>query len=417
MTGLMLIFYEWVLVPLGVGILFLASFFVPKIREGFRLRSLDSRSDRNLKNCVWIHVSSGEWEYAKPVARLLKARGESILVTHFSPSVRKSLENSPEIDAFFALPFDNRLFLKSFFKRFSPRVLLIARTDLWPVLLKESKKRGIKRILFSARLSPEILKNRSRLAKFLAKTNLDLLDQVYCVSEDDKASLSQLTSTVQVLGDTRYDQAVFRMKNQKSLKNILDPNFVYLVAGSIWPADEAVLIPIIASLQKQSRLRFILVPHEPMPAHLKNLNSKLESHQLRTHLYSQTQNSQWTSGSENILVIDQIGILAELYLRANLAFVGNSFEKHAVHSVMEPLAAGCLTFVGPFYKNNREAIEFSRFKVGANFTAVEVIADSRSLAAKLQVALEQDLPTLQKLIRTEVEKRTGASSKLLNLIT
>jgi 3-deoxy-D-manno-octulosonic-acid transferase len=71
--------------------------------------------------------------------------------------------------------------------------------------------------------------------------------------------------------------------------------------------------------------------------------------------------------------VDQTGILAELYTQAQFAFVGGSFKK-TVHSVMEPLAAGCVTFVGPKHQNNREALAIKNVKLKSLNGEAAVIA-------------------------------------------
>ncbi len=404
--------YGWIIGPIASGFLPILALFVPKIKAGLELRRKDFASNKSLKSCIWIHVSSGEWEYAKPVARLLKARGEKILVTHFSPSVRKSLENSPDVDVIYALPLDTPWALEDFFKRFQPKILLLARTDLWPLLLKESKKRGITNILFSATLSGEMLQKKNFFSRILSQIKLFYVDEIFCVSSDDEKNLSLLVDKnkkVNSIGDTRFDQAIFRLANAQKLKPVTNDRYKYFVCGSTWPADEAVLLPVIQNIQNSTYIRFILAPHEPKPSHLQTLQSQLKKYSLTARLYSQTENSQWSESSSEILLVDQVGILAELYLQADYAFVGNSFETHAVHSVMEPLAAGCLTFVGPFHKNNREAIEFAEKSVGPNLHAVESIRNSQDLVEKLQ---QCQSCSPREIIRQLVKEKAGATARL-----
>ena len=68
--------------------------------------------------------------------------------------------------------------------------------------------------------------------------------------------------------------------------------------------------------------------------HLQSLQDSLAQLNIGSELYSNTET--WR---QPVLILDQIGILAELYTWGTAAFVGGSFKKQ-VHSVMEPLAAG-----------------------------------------------------------------------------
>jgi 3-deoxy-D-manno-octulosonic-acid transferase len=158
-----------------------------------------------------------------------------------------------------------------------------------------------------------------------------------------------------VLGDTRFDQVQFRLKNPKALPAQLRPTLPALVAGSTWPQDERILIEGLAPLLLKQKIQMLLVPHEPTNAHIQSLERQLTKAGLQFQKYSD--GLAWTSAQ--VLIVDQVGVLAELYQWANIAFVGGSF-KASVHSVMEPLGAGCLTLVGPYYSNNREALEFSQ---------------------------------------------------------
>jgi 3-deoxy-D-manno-octulosonic-acid transferase len=108
------------------------------------------------------------------------------------------------------------------------------------------------------------------------------------------------------------------------------------------------------------------------------------------------------------LIVDQTGILAELYLKARWAFVGGSFRK-TVHSVMEPLAAGCVTFVGPLHTNNREAVAFEKMQLASGVSMVTCVRSSDELVAKLRSA-----PEAREAILSEVRARTGSSQKLVD---
>jgi 3-deoxy-D-manno-octulosonic-acid transferase len=54
------------------------------------------------------------------------------------------------------------------------------------------------------------------------------------------------------------------------------------------------------------------------------------------------------------LVVDSVGLLAGLYLEADLALVGGAFDATGLHSVIEPAAAGIPVLFGPVY-DRREA--------------------------------------------------------------
>jgi 3-deoxy-D-manno-octulosonic-acid transferase len=63
------------------------------------------------------------------------------------------------------------------------------------------------------------------------------------------------------------------------------------------------------------------------------------------------------------LVIDCIGLLANLYSKASLAFVGGGFGK-GIHNILEPIAFGVPVCFGPHHKKFREAQIFMDNKFG-----------------------------------------------------
>lgn len=355
--------YRWIAVPLMLTLLFTFGLWLsPKMRRGFRLRQESSKRPKpqwmgNLRP-IWIHASSGEFEYAKSLIRELKEREPHvpILVTYFSPSHFKSILNTKGVDWHAPLPLDTQAATQSFIKLWKPRLLLIARTDLWPELLFQCRRAQVPSILFSATFSKKKLK--SFFSKQLLRLLIPLLDEVHVVSQQDQDELSQISQFKNkhyVTGDTRYDQVHFRLAHPNTLKLQLKPapEDSVLVAGSTWPEDEDVLLASLGSFVESGQLRLMIAPHEPTNKHLENLEHRLSELGLQSVRYSQA--NLWAPKA--VLLIDEVGILADLYSWGQLAFVGGSFQK-SVHSVMEPLGSGSLTFVGPHHHNNREAIEF-----------------------------------------------------------
>ncbi len=230
-----------------------------------------------------------------------------------------------------------------------------------------------------------------------------------CVSTADKEVFSGLGvgERAEVAGDTRYDQVQARLRAPKPLKEEMftSNSCPLLVAGSTWPEDEAVLIEVASQMRNQ--VRFVLVPHEPTPEHLADLQNKLQNRGLKSVRYSQA--DAWPDDS--VLLVDQMGILAELYIKGAFAFVGGSYRK-TVHSVMEPLAAGCLTFVGPLHHNNREALEFKALGgvIEAQNAAEFVTLLTEKLAAAHKSGDENAMP--QMLFR-EISRRSGGSERVV----
>ncbi len=334
------------------------------------------------------------------------------MVTYFSPSIAKAVGNFPGVDFSTPVPWDRPKVFAEFLDWHQPRALLIARTDTWPEMIRSAHDANIPSLLFSATLAENSGRARG-LGRWASESTLSFLTQIDCVSDQDFATFSSLGlgDKTRVQGDTRYDQVIARLKNprpiRESLFNEVSRNSC-LVAGSTWEEDEAVLIDLAVSFKSATeKINFVLVPHEPTEAHLTALETRLKTQGLASVRY--TQATFWKPGQ--VLLVDQIGILAELYAHARFAFVGGSFKK-TVHSVMEPLAAGCVTFVGPKHLNNREALEFKKLPLGLGVTCVGTIGSAPEFSAQLRLAMKLDVKTDEK-IRDEVRRRTGKTAAVI----
>lgn len=387
----------------------LLALFNKKIRRGLQMRMRKRPVPAFAQRPVWIHAASGEFEYAKPLIRELRRRQPDlpIVVTYFSPTFALGVENFPGVDFALPLPLDLPGPCASFLKRVNPRLLLIARTDLWPEMLTQVRRRKIPVQVFS-------YTQREGSMKWLSRLRLNLADEISCVSEADLQNVKALgvKPRLSVLGDTRYDQVRFRLDHPKELPEVLKPERPCLVAGSTWPQDEDVLLPGLKSLLSENRLQLILVPHEPTPTHLTDLKRQLQELGLTYALYSEQR--RWNE--KHVLLVDRVGVLAELYLWADFAFVGGSFRR-TVHSVMEALGAGCMTFVGPKHTNNREALEFKHVKI-QDKPAIQVVKNETEIENKLRPALRNraELPQFRAALIEEFNRRLGATHRLADKV-
>lgn len=412
-----MIIYRLLISPLALVIALLIAPFHRKLRATLNLRIFqpDWPDWVGTAKTLWVHCASGEFEYAKPVIRewkKLNPQGK-IFVSYFSPSFVKAIQSSPDVDGSRPLPLDLPGPMRQFIRKLKPSALAISRTDIWPEMCAQSRQLKVPIILFSSTHSKEV----SPWLRLVTRWRLQLVDEIFVTTRDDESSLRNLSlrTPVVVTGDTRFDQVLYRLNHPKELRPDLpdSPKELILVAGSTWDEDEKILIEAAKDYCRQGQLRLIIAPHEPTESHLKELTSRLNQQNLAYSLYSQ--HSEWTAP---VLIVDTMGILAELYLYGQVAFVGGSFRK-SVHSVMEPLAAGALTFVGPHHQNNREALTFKSIALSPRFSMVCEVNSAGMFQQKLAEALEEraNLPAWKLQIRNEISNRTGASPKIARHLT
>ena len=313
---------------------------------------------------VWFHAPSvGEGLQARAVLDAFRARRPEAQVayTFFSPSAERFARG---VNADFAdyLPLDVPRDVERALDALRPSVIAFSKTDAWPVLTRAARARGVRLAMLSATLPASSSRLRGP-ARALLGPAYRRLDVVAAISPGDAERFGRLGVPAErrvVMGDARFDQVWARAAAVHRDSPLLRPFRGFagatLVAGSTWPADEERLVPALsAMLDQQAPLRAVLVPHEPTPAHLDALEARLRQHFIRrTRRLSEIE-----SGAEpgNVVVVDRVGVLGELYALADVAYVGGGWGAAGLHSVLEPAAFGVPVFFGPRHANAREAAE------------------------------------------------------------
>ena len=355
----------------AAGVAPLAARFHPKLARGLearrglaeRLTAWGGAARDPRRPLVWIHAPSvGEGLQAKPVVDMLRATRPDwqLAYTFFSPSAER-LARSLGADVADYLPWDRPAAVRTALDALRPSALIFSKLDVWPELTLAAAARGVKLGLISATVSP----TSSRLswpARGWARPAYEALDRIGAISADDAERLERLggrRAAIAVTGDTRYDSVLERVERLDpggdALARLAVPGggAYTLVAGSTWPADEAVLLPAFADLRTQiPAARLVLAPHEPNPDHLAGIAARAEAAGLpRPVRLSQLA----PGGAAPLIVVDRVGLLADLYAVADVAFVGGAYHRAGLHSVLEPAAFAVPVIFGPRWQMSRDA--------------------------------------------------------------
>ncbi len=317
------------------------------------------RSRRDLsRGLVWMHAPSvGEGLQARPVLELLRAQRPELQLafTFFSPSA-ESFARSLDVDFADYLPFDRASDVRRAIDALRPTALVYAKLDVWPVLTEAAAMNGVKLGLVSGTVSRNSSRQRG-LANAILHDAYGRLDSVGAVSDEDAERLVSLgvrREVLRVTGDTRYDQVTARERGLDRSSALLAP-FTdarpTLVAGSTWPSDERVLLTAWLQVQQViADARLIVAPHEPSPQHLAAVEEWATEHGLSIARLGAP-----NAASAQVVLVDRLGVLGDLYALATVAFVGGGFHDAGLHSVLEPAAFGAPVVFGPTFTNSRDA--------------------------------------------------------------
>jgi 3-deoxy-D-manno-octulosonic-acid transferase len=323
-----------------------------------RYRAWGDTSRDVTRPLVWMHAPSvGEGLQARPILERLRATHPDIQLTYtfFSPSAH-ALASRLDVDFRDYLPFDTADAARAALTALRPTALVFSKLDVWPTLTREARARGTRLALVSATLSDESSR-RGRLATRLLRPAYASLEAVGAIDVADAERLVTLgvrRRVIEITGDTRYDQVLARARSVDRRSPLLTASAsprVTLVAGSTWPADERVLLAAwLAVRHAVPNARLVIAPHEPTEAHLGPIERWARENDLALSRLAGAD-----AGGAEVLLVDRVGVLGDLYALADVAYVGGGFHAAGLHSVIEPAAFGAPVLFGPRWQMSRDA--------------------------------------------------------------
>lgn len=316
---------------------------------------------------AWFHAPSvGEGLQARPVIEALRAARPDVQVayTFFSPSAERFAAGLGA-DLCDYLPFDRASHADALLDALQPSVLVFSKLDVWPVLVARAAARGVPVALISATLAARSGRRGwwSRQLLHEAYAALDAVAAIDAGHAERLVALGVRREVALVAGDTRFDQVAARAARAdraSPLLATLRDDRVTLVAGSTWPADEAVLLPAwrdVHARDPSRSMRLVIAPHEPTPAHLAPIERWAADCglTLRRLTSIEAQGAAASATGPDVVLVDRVGVLGDLYALADAAFVGGGFHAAGLHSVIEPAAFGVPVLFGPRHDMSREA--------------------------------------------------------------
>ncbi|MFO1395821.1 MAG: lipid IV(A) 3-deoxy-D-manno-octulosonic acid transferase [Burkholderiales bacterium] len=333
---------------------------------------------------LWVHaVSLGETRAAGPlIERLARERPHAtILLTHMTATGReagRTLYGERVVQAW--LPYDVPFAVDAFLAHFAPRACLLMETEVWPNLVAGCARRGIPVLLVNARLSARSLAGYRRF-RALTQPMFAALTGVAAQTEADATRLREAGARdVAVTGNLKFDVAV--PASATALAAALRARFgtarPVFVAASTRDGEEALLLDALARRPLPNNALTVIVPRHPQ--RFTAVGELLAARGLRWVKRS----SEEAVGREvGVVLGDSLGELLAYYAAADVAFVGGSLLPLGGQNLIEPIAVGTPTLVGPHTFNFTEAAN-AAVAAGA---AVRV-ADADALAVEVAALLD-----------------------------
>ena len=391
---------------------------------GQRLGYLPIAFNVDGEESIWIHaVSVGEVLTARALAADIKAqypRLRLFLSTTTIAGQQVARRSVPQADAIFYFPFDFARIVRRTLGLVKPRVFIMMETEIWPNLLRLCRARGVKTVVINGRISSRSYP-RYRLIRPFFRHVLADVDRFCMQSEESARRLIDLgadPARVTVTGSLKFDSLEIPspISHGKPRERVLryfrlSPNRVVVVAGSTVRGEE---VAVLRAFQRIKTLLpgalAILAPRQPERfGEVERL--------ARDAGFVTMRRSDLPIDAEpraEVVVLDTLGELAQLYQLATAVFVGGSLVDYGGHNILEPAIFGKPIVFGPHMQNFQEIAD----AFVANGAAVQVQSEHQLDEALLGFVTDPvRRARLGAAARALVEANRGAKDKTLAVIT
>jgi 3-deoxy-D-manno-octulosonic-acid transferase len=310
---------------------------------------------------IWIHaVSVGEVLTARPLIADLRRRYPTLrifLSTTTMAGQQLARRGGLNVDAVFYFPFDLGMVVRRTLDLVRPTLFIMMETEIWPVLLRECRRRHVKTAVVNGRLSSRSFPRYRLIRPFMRRVLQDV--DLLCVQSEESArrfvEIGANPSSLVVTGSLKFDsldppgQARARERVLRYFR--LPPSRPVIVAGSTMRGEETAVLRAFRRVRTSvpSALLILAARHPERFSEVAQL--------CRNEGWKTVRRTELAIDAEpraDIVVVDTIGELATLYQLGTVVFVGGSLVATGGHNVLEPAVYGKPIVFGPHMDNFRE---------------------------------------------------------------
>jgi 3-deoxy-D-manno-octulosonic-acid transferase len=287
---------------------------------------------------VWLHgVSLGEVNALNGLLAELRkqtARKVGFAISTMTAAGLPAARNlSPEHA--FIYPLDLSRFATQIVSRLKPKALVILDGDFWFQMMRACKQAGVPVVIVNGKLSESTSKRHGWFPSYAREMFSGVtLASVQSETMAERFARFMPRDRIQVDGNLKLDLPFSSTAHQGGGAGSL--TFVF---GSIHPIElDHLEAPINRILSERASVRVIIAPRHP---------DKFSPVVLSK--YFPNVRSSWDSPSENaqLIWINKLGVLRDLFQQADVAFVGGTFCEVGGHNIAEPALAGVPVLYGP----------------------------------------------------------------------
>ncbi|MCD4750978.1 MAG: hypothetical protein K8R59_16515 [Thermoanaerobaculales bacterium] len=235
------------------------------------------------------------------------------------------------------LPWDRRHVLRPWLQNLRLVAIVVVETEIWPGLFRIANELGTPLFIVNGRVVPGDVA-RYRLARRFFADVLDRTRWIAVQNEDELRRFIEIgapSDRIDVVGNLKADGAIPDIGLPDSWENVFnDIRDPIVVAGSTHTREhDWMLWAYRKLLPEHPGLRLIIAPRHPKRA--QDVAALAGRSDLEMRLWSEGPSSAW-----QVLVVDEIGVLAQLYGRGQVAVVGGSLVRRGGHNPLETVSPG-----------------------------------------------------------------------------
>jgi len=373
---------------------------------------------------IWIHaVSVGEALTARSLVADLKRRYPNLrifLSTTTMTGQQVARRNIQDIDEVFYFPFDLAFAVRRTLRLVKPRLFVMMETEIWPNLLRQCRKNGVATVMVNGRISSRSYP-RYKLARPFFRRVLADVDK-FCMQNEESArrivDIGAEPSRVVVTGSLKFDSIdgpaapIVEGRGQNRVLRYfrITSGRPVVVAGSTMPNEEAFVLDAFRRIKSNVANPLLVIA----PRHPERFAEVAQM--ARDQAFVTVRRTDLPIDAEpraDVVVLDTIGELPQVYQIATAVFVGGSLVDTGGHNILEPAAFGKPVVFGPYVHNFREIADTFL----AHDAAIQV-SSTRGLEEALLALLTDPVrrARLGAAARALVDSNRGAKDKSLAII-
>lgn len=298
---------------------------------------------------IWLHaLSVGEVASARPLlAAMRREMPEAVIILSTTTSGGEACGRGLGglIDCLIPFPLDLSWVAAWFVKVVRPSLFVLVETDFWPNLLACLAREKVPALLVNGRITkPSMaLYQRGRLLFAPLFASFHRISMQMAEDADRLASLGVAADTIVTCGNLKYDLAgtMAALPAGLELRECGLIGRPLLVAGSTHPGEEELLLDALQALGPTfPDLAMVIAPRRVERAR------EVVALANRRGLVCNLRTASPATPCQ-VLILDTLGELAQVYRQADLAFVGGSLVAAGGHNPLEPAFFAKPVLFGP----------------------------------------------------------------------